>query len=106
MAKKAVTKDSSRSIERLIESNIVLQHKMTDMLLGIKELNGNVSSLVTLFKSAGEHIRSGKYEDPMINRLNELLEQNQRLSKALMLLEKYVKEKQAPPQMPMSSGPY
>ncbi|MSR85990.1 hypothetical protein EXS74_01185 [Candidatus Woesearchaeota archaeon] len=103
MAKKVVKKSSSKSkkttpkgssIDKLIDSNITLQHKMTDVLLGVKELNENVSSLVTIFKSAGEHIKADKYEDPMINRLNELLEQNKNLARALGMLEKYVRDKQ------------
>jgi len=99
MVKKSITKPSTSSsskdpINRLIVSNIELQHKMVDVLIGVKELNENVSSLVTLFKSAGEHIKSGKYEDPMINKLNDLLEQNKNLTKALGLLENYVKTKQ------------
>ena len=99
MVKKKVTKsNSNNSIERLIDSNIELQHKMVDVLIGVKELNENVSSLVTLFKSAGEHIKTGRYEDPMMNRLNELLEQNKNLTKALALLENYVKSKQPPAQ--------
>ncbi|MBS3162834.1 hypothetical protein J4467_02815 [Candidatus Woesearchaeota archaeon] len=103
MVKKSMTKSTSNSkprdpTNRLIESNIALQHKMVDVLIGVKELNENVSSLVTLFKSAGEHIKSGKYEDPMINKLNDLLEQNKNLTKALGLLENYVKAKQPPMQ--------
>ena len=109
MVKKSGKKESSssKSLERLIESNIVLQHKMTDILLGIKDLNENVSALVHLFKSAGESIKSGKYEDPRLNRLNELLEQNKNLTRALMLLEKYVKDKQiASPLATTASEPY
>ena len=112
MAKKVVKKvalkapaQNTSAIDRLIDSNTQLQHKMADVLLGVKELNENVSSLVTIFKSAGEHIKADKYEDPMINRLNELLEQNKNLAKALMLVEKFIKEKQAPVN-PLSNSPY
>ena len=116
MVKKVVKKASSKeltpkstgSLDRLIESNIALQHKMTDVLLGVKELNENVSSLVTIFKSAAEHIKADKYEDPMINRLNELLEQNKNLAKALGMIEKYVRDKQQAnnPSSLTSSNPY
>lgn len=113
MTKKVVKKTSSKEampkgspIDRLIESNIALQHKMTDVLLGVKELNENVLSLVTIFKSAGEHIKADKYEDPMINRLNELLEQNKNLAKALGMLEKYVREKQTQASPFTSNAPY
>jgi PAB1-binding protein PBP1 len=83
---------SDAAVDRLIESNISLQHKMTDVFLGVKELNSNVSDLVKLFKSAGEHIKSAKYEDPMVAKINDLLEQNKNISQALMLLEKFVKD--------------
>ncbi len=106
MKKKVTQKTSSNSsIDKLIDSNIQLQHKMTDILISVKDLSENVSTLITIFKSAGEHIKTGKYEDPMINRLNELLEQNKNLAQALMLLEKYVKEKQTPSPI-ISNNPY
>src|SRR3989344_2469566 len=63
MAKKVVKKASAlttSSVDRLIASNIELQHKMADVLLGVKELNENVSNLVHIFKSAGEHIKAEK----------------------------------------------
>ena len=53
MVKKSVKKEQTSSIERVVESNIQLQHKMADVLLGVKELNENVSSLISIFKSAG-----------------------------------------------------
>ena len=98
---------SDAAIDRLIDSNIALQHKMTDVIISVKDLNNNVSSLVTLFKSAGEHIKASKYEDPMVNKINELLEQNKNLSKALMMLEAFVKNKsQAPRPNPLSESQY
>jgi PAB1-binding protein PBP1 len=97
--KESVTKKSSpkshvsdAAVDRLIESNISLQHKMTDVFLGVKELNSNVTDLVKIFKSAGEHIKSAKYEDPMVAKINDLLEQNKNISQALLLLEKFVKD--------------
>lgn len=111
-AKKVVKKKSSSSlsnssIDRLIDSNIAMQHKMTDVLLGVKELNENVSTLVKIFKSAGEHIKAEKYEDPMINKINILLEENQKISQAIVLLEKIVKEKALEPRPnPLSESHY
>ena len=98
---KKTSVDTHSAITMLVESNIVLQHKLTDVLLGVKELNSNVSSLVTIFKSAGEQIRSQKYEDPMINKINELLDENKRLAQALVMLEKMVKEKNSMPASPL-----
>lgn len=85
-------------IEKLIETNITLQSKMTDLLISTKELNMNVSKLVHLFADAAAHIKAGKYEDPLIERLNELLEQNKNLAKGLLMLEDYIQKKQAQPQ--------
>jgi len=103
----SVSGKESKSIERLIESNIQLQHKMTDVLLGVKELNGNVSELVHVFKSAGEHIKSQKYEDPMINKINELLDENKKLAQALMMLEKMVRGQGAmPSKSPLEQSQY
>jgi hypothetical protein len=90
------------ALERLIESNIALQHKMTDVMISVKDLNHNVSSLVKIFKGAGEHIKSGKYEDPTINKINDLLEQNKNLQRALLLLEKYINERTSPRQAALS----
>ena len=92
-SKKRSTTLSTSAVDRLIDSNIEMQHKMIDVMISVKELNENVGNLVDIFKSAGDHIKSGKYEDPMINRLNDLLEQNKGLVKALTKLEEFVKDK-------------
>ncbi|MBL7051494.1 MAG: hypothetical protein ISS01_00225 [Nanoarchaeota archaeon] len=84
---------NTKAIERLIDSNLAVQHKMTDVLIGVKDLNSNVKDLVHIFKKAGEHIKASKYEDPMVNKLDDLLEQNKRISQALLMLEKFVKAK-------------
>jgi hypothetical protein len=86
-------KSGDKRLDMLLESNLVLQHKISDMVIGTKDLNGSVKELIKLFKSAGEHIKSGKYEDPMINKINELLDQNKNLAQALHLLEDYVKQR-------------
>ncbi len=95
-----VNKSTSTSqIERLIETNIQLQDKMTDVALEIKEL-------ITIFKSASEHIKTGKYEDPLLKRLNELAEQNKNLSQALQKLEQFVKDKEAATTNPLEPRSY
>lgn len=84
----------SSMVEQLIATNVTLQNKMVDLLIGTKELNENVNKLVHLFTDAAAHIRTGKYEDPLIEKLNDLLEQNKSLAKGLLMLEEYVKTKQ------------
>ena len=100
VTKKGVKKTSSPEINAVLEANLMLQHKMADMVITTKELNHNVSELITIFKEAGKHIKSGKYEDPMINKINNLLEQNENLAKGLSILEEYVKKKAQPKNSP------
>ena len=88
-----LTKD--KLVEMFIESNLSLQHKITDLLVELKSLNNNVRSMVTLFTEAGEHIKKGKYEEPLMVKLDDLLEQNKNIAKGLLLLERFVREKQA-----------
>ncbi len=85
----------AKMAEALIETNIALQHKVADLILNMKDVNKSVRDMVTLFTEAGEHIKKGKYEDPLLVKLDELLEQNKNIAKGLLLLEKFVKEKQA-----------
>lgn len=85
----------SKMAEALIETNIALQHKIADLILNIKDTNKSMKEMVTLFTEAGEHIKKGRYEDPLIVKLDELLEQNKNIAKGLLLLEKFVREKQA-----------
>lgn len=85
----------SKMAEALVETNIALQHKVADLILNMKDVNKNLKEMVTLFTEAGEHIKKGKYEDPLIVKLDELLEQNKNIAKGLLLLEKFVREKQA-----------
>jgi len=80
-------------LNELIKSNIELQHKMTDLVIDMKDLTKEVKSMVDLFKQAGEHIKSRKYEDPLMSKLNDLLEQNKNVANGLLLLEKFVRQK-------------
>ncbi|MBI4447645.1 hypothetical protein HY643_01570 [Candidatus Woesearchaeota archaeon] len=80
-------------IEKLIENNLILQHKLADLIGSVTNLTVKVDSMVTLFKEAGENIKTGKYEDPLMNKLDDLLEQNKNLAKGLLLLEKFVRER-------------
>lgn len=84
-----------RLVEMFLESNLSLQHKITDLVVEIKELNKKVGGMVTLFTEAGEHIKKGKYEEPLMVKLDDLLEQNKNIAKGLLLLERFVREKQA-----------
>ncbi len=81
----------------LVEQNINLQHKMVDLMISVKDLTKSVKGMVELFSEAGEHIKKGKYEDPLLVKLDDLLEQNKNIAKGLLMLEKFVREKQTAP---------
>lgn len=84
-------------VEELIKNNIMLQHKLADLILDLKDLNKGVKDMVKLFTEAGEHIKKGKYEDPLLVKLDELLEQNKNIAKGLLLLERFVRERGSTP---------
>lgn len=80
-------------VDKLIENNMVLQHKIADLVTAMKDLSGKMDGMLKLFKEAGENIKTGKYEDPLLNKLDNLLEQNKNIAKGLLTLEKYIREK-------------
>ncbi|MEA3378431.1 MAG: hypothetical protein U9Q69_02210 [Nanoarchaeota archaeon] len=84
---------SEHMVEALIEHSIDLQHKLADLIIETKKNNKLVHEMVTLFTEAGEHIKKGKYEDPLLVKLDDLLEQNKNLAKGLLMLEKFIREK-------------
>lgn len=83
-------------LNEVIKANVQLQHKVVDLTVSVKDMTKEIKDLVAMFKQAGEHIKKGKYEDPMVAKLNDLIDQNRRLAQGLLLLENYVKEKQVP----------
>lgn len=89
-------KKSGDKTHELLKSNLVLNEKLTHLINSNKELNENVAELVKIFRTAGDYIKTGKYEDPLVNKINELVEQNKNLQHALRLLEDYVKPKAKP----------
>ena len=91
---------SDQSILRqLIENNIGLQKKTTDLLVGINSLTKKVSSLVSLFEGAAKRIRPGMEEEelkPLLEKLDMLTDQNKTIARGLVLLEEYIREKRKP----------
>lgn len=82
-----------KMVNALIEHSIELQHKMADLIVEVKKNNKHVKEMVDLFTEAGNHIKKGKYEDPLLVKLDDLLEQNKNLAKGLLMLEQFIREK-------------
>lgn len=81
----------------LIELNIALQNKNLELLEAMNNLTKRIDKLVNLFEEASKHIGEVQ-EDTKVNelatKLEELLQQNKNLANGLLLLEKYVRQKQ------------
>ncbi|MEM4245252.1 MAG: hypothetical protein QW404_00815 [Candidatus Nanoarchaeia archaeon] len=92
--KKVVRKSSSKEeiINQLMQSNLALQDKTADMIHAMKELTKRMDTMVALFEEAASQIKSGT-DEPLMKKLEELLDQNKTIAKGLILLEKYVRER-------------
>jgi hypothetical protein len=86
------SRQQDEMIKVLMESNIELQHKSADMVHAVKELTKRMDSMVALFEEAASQIKSGT-DEPLMKKLEDLLDQNKTIAKGLILLEKYVRER-------------
>ena len=79
-------------IDELIKHNITLQDKTTELIIEIKALTGKIEAMVHIFSEAAESIKKGT-DQPLMKKLEDLLEQNKSIAKGLIMLEKYVRDK-------------
>ena len=84
-------------IDRLVENNVKLQQVNTNLLISVDNMTKKVDELVQIFKKAAEHIEKGEIKEPLARKLADLLEQNKRIAKGLILMEKFMKEKEGYP---------
>lgn len=96
MPKKTITKTTTSEkelIKHLLETNIILQKKSTDLLISMNDLTKKIDKLLTLFETAAKNIEKGEVGEPLAKKLDFLLEQNKTIARGLILLEKYVRDK-------------
>ena len=84
---------SKEVMKELIKTNISLEKKNIELLTSINQLTKKVDNLVEIFTKAAQHIEKGDVKEPLVAKLSELLEQNKKIARGLLLLERYVKEK-------------
>ena len=89
---KRTTKDDI--IKQLIENNISLQDKNIELISSISKLSNKISEMVDIFSEAASHIKAGT-DEPLVQKLEKLLDQNKVIANGLILLEKYIREKSA-----------
>ncbi|MDD5331906.1 MAG: hypothetical protein PHE43_03770 [Candidatus Nanoarchaeia archaeon] len=78
--------------KQLIDHSIKLQEKNAEMINSMNKLTNKISEMVELFEDAANHIKSGT-DEPLVRKLEVLLEQNKNIARGLVLLEKYVRDK-------------
>ncbi|MEK6835481.1 MAG: hypothetical protein AABX55_00460 [Nanoarchaeota archaeon] len=93
----AKTYSKTRAPDELIQLNINLQNKAIQLMEAMNNLSKRIDRLVNLFEEASKHL--SEVEDDtrvkeLATKLEELLEQNKNLAHGLLLLEKYVRQKQ------------
>jgi P2-related tail formation protein len=106
---KATKKDFYEDIiKELINHSIKLQEKNAEMVSAVNSLVNKMTEMVELFEDAANHIKSGT-DEPLVRKLEVLLEQNKNIARGLIFLEKYVRDKALagtgsglPKQMPKS----
>ncbi|HLC73612.1 MAG TPA: hypothetical protein VJH20_03170 [Candidatus Nanoarchaeia archaeon] len=114
--KSSSSSDSHTSLVReLIKSNVTLQDKMADLIKSNSELmraqiktSEDISSMVSLFKEAGQHMVAETEEEklrPLLNRISELVEQNKTIMRGLILIQKYIKSSSSEPLSQRPLGP-
>lgn len=84
---------SKEVMKELIKTNISLEKKNIELLNSVNQLTKKVDNLVEIFTKAATHIEKGDVKEPLATKLSELLEQNKKIARGLILLERYVKEK-------------
>ena len=81
-------------IDQLVKNNVELQKQNVNLLVSMDSMTKKVDELVEIFKKAAEHIEKGEIREPMARKLTDLLEQNKRIAKGLIMLERFVRERE------------
>lgn len=84
-------------INELSKFNVELMKKNTDLVSSVNNLTKKVDELVEIFKKAAQNIEKGEVREPLARKLTDLLEQNKRIARGLLLLEKFVRDKETFP---------
>ena len=96
MAQKSVVSNHEKLIEQLIENNLILQKKETELMVNVNNLVKRIDRMLNVFEEASKHVMEVGEEKKIIelaDKLEELLNQNKNIAKGLIMLEQYVKTK-------------
>lgn len=93
---KSVVSNQEKLIEQLIENNLILQKKETELMVNVNNLVKKIDRMLNVFEEASKHVMEVGEEKKIIelaDKLEELLNQNKNIAKGLIMLEQYVKTK-------------
>ncbi|MBI2107171.1 hypothetical protein HYT57_04245 [Candidatus Woesearchaeota archaeon] len=96
MAQKSAVSNHEKLIEQLIENNLILQKKETELMVNVSQLVKRIDRMLNVFEEASKHVMEVGEEKKIIelaDKLEELLNQNKNIAKGLIMLEQYVKTK-------------
>ncbi len=96
MAQKSIVSHQENLIEQLIENNLILQKKETELMVNVSTLVKRIDRMLNVFEEASKHVMEVGEEKKIIelaDKLEELLNQNKNIAKGLIMLEQYVKTK-------------
>ncbi len=112
---KSIQTSHTSLVKELVKSNVALQDKMADLIKSNSELlraqikaSEDISSMVLLFREAGQHMVAETEEEklrPLLNRISELVEQNKTIMRGLILIQKYIKSSSSEPIPQRPLGP-
>lgn len=100
----------------LVENFINLQRVLTNLSLKFDELSANISKMLQLFEISAKSMAEKYSKEPdkveeagldkeFIKKLDSLLDQNKTISKAIMMMEERVRNKNAMPELEIKEEP-
>lgn len=92
-----MVKSTNSPTNQLIKNNVLLQKKITEMVISINKLSKKMDTIVNIFSKAAEYVEKEGIREPVAGKLTDLLEQNRQIAKGLLMLEKYVRERSSLP---------
>ena len=85
-------KESKKSLEDLlIKNNVILQAKLTELLVSLNKVSTHLNKLVEIFEKAGEEVKGEKVPVTVDKKLETLEEQNKAIADAILALEGHLR---------------
>lgn len=107
---KGVKKENKQrnTLGLLMENSVVLQKILTEVAINLKVLNEKLDNLLSLFEESAKTFKEkkpeGEKEKEIVDKLNDISNQNRTIAKGVMLLEQAVRT-ESEEQLPLKPKP-